>query len=424
MAGNPMMKWSKQNQRSALTAAMAGASVCAILTLVAPAGSQTQPLPPMDPVAGLGEAKSPLSSAFGGGAETPSAASVPASVPNDAKVVAPLAAKAGPAAIVQENRVGDQTSDEDAGPGGSGGSDKDADDLEAAPKPAALDKKPAPAPEAKPTAATVKPVSVTVPQSPPKPRVVLDHPSKESIQKFVDDAEALKASITKQPAAPAPKPAKAVAAPKPATLPGVLKVHVDRAAVVQVPDAVSSLLIGNPMIVDLTIQRTGLGVITGKAPGSTNLIALNERGDVISESEIVVAGYGARNHVTIIQAGKQGTRQSFVCAGQRCDEAISPSDSNAIYTETAGRYRQYLNDQKAAAQGGTSSASIGEQSPMPMPSGAPPALAAVQSGSSEQPLAGAPPMAFPNTRPEPVQASPLPNGLPWGILPLNVRPGR
>ena len=414
------MKWSKKNQRSVLTAAMAGASLCAILTLVAPAGSQTQPLPPMDPVTGAGEAKSPLSSAFSGVGETPPPAPSPASMANDAKVVAPDATTAGPGPLSQKPTGGDIEVD-DMGPGGS---DADTEALESATKPAAAVEKPLPVPTERPAPATVKPVTVTGPASGAQPRVVIDHPAKESIRKFMQDAEAIKASVTQQPAAPAPKPAKVIAAPKPATLPGVLKVHVDRAAVVQVPEAVSSLLIGNPMIVDLAIQRTGLGVITGKAPGSTNLIALNERGDVISESEIVVAGYGARNHVTIIQAGKQGTRQSFVCAGQRCDEAISPSDSNAIYTETAGRYRQYLNDQKAAAQGGTSSASIGEASPMQMPPGAPPALAAVQSTPSEQPLAGAPPMAFPNVRPEPMPTAQQPNGLPAGILPLNGRPGR
>lgn len=410
-----MMKWSKKNQRSALTAAMAGASLCAILTLVAPAGSQTQPLPPMDPVAGSGEAKSPLSSAFIGAGEAPSPAPLPTSMPNDAKAIAPLATAAEPGPIVH-NPAGGDLAEHDMGPGGS---DADSEALRASTK--VHDEKPAQLPDAKPAAVPVSPASVTVAPPRSQPRVVLDHPSKESIQKFVQDAEALKASVTQQPAAPTRKPAKIVAAPKPATLPGVLKVHVDRAAVVQVPEAVSSLLIGNPMIVDLTIQRTGLGVITGKAPGSTNLIALNERGDVISESEIVVAGYGARNHVTIIQAGKQGTRQSFVCAGQRCDEAISPSDSNAIYTETAGRYRQYLNDQKAAAQGGTSSASVGEMPAMPLPPGAPPALAAVQ---AEQPLAGAPAIGFPNTRPEPIPALPLPGALPGGILPINGRPGR
>lgn len=412
-----MMKWSKNNQRSALTAGLAGASVCAILTLVAPAGSQTQPLPPMDPVVTQGESTSPLSSAFGGAAEGPKPTSAPSEVP----VIAPVAATAAASDPAANKQVEDRIEADDHGPGGS---DADADALMASTNVRASDDKPARAPEAKPTPAAVIPASVTTPPARPKPRVVLDHPSKESIQKFMKDAEAVKASVTQRPAVPALNPTKVPAAPKPETLPGMLKVHVDRAAVVQVPEAVSSLLIGNPMIVDLTIQRTGLGVITGKAPGSTNLIALNERGEVISESEIVVAGYGARNHVTIIQAGKQGTRQSFVCAGHRCDEAISPSDSNAIYTETAGRYRQYLNDQKAAAQGGTSSASIGEPSPMPLPAGAPPALAAVQSSPSEQPLAGAPAIAFPNTRPEPVAAAPMANGLPAGILPLNGRPGR
>ena len=49
-------------------------------------------------------------------------------------------------------------------------------------------------------------------------------------------------------------------------------VFLDQARLLQLPDRASNVVIGNPLIADVSIQPGGLTVITGKSYGITNLI--------------------------------------------------------------------------------------------------------------------------------------------------------
>jgi len=59
-----------------------------------------------------------------------------------------------------------------------------------------------------------------------------------------------------------------------------IEVILDEAKLVNLPEKVATIVIGNPLIADATIQSGGLMVITGKGYGSTNIIALDRRGAV------------------------------------------------------------------------------------------------------------------------------------------------
>ena len=43
----------------------------------------------------------------------------------------------------------------------------------------------------------------------------------------------------------------------------------------QLPERASTIVVGNPLIADLTIQPGGLAVITGKGYGATNFVVLD-----------------------------------------------------------------------------------------------------------------------------------------------------
>ena len=61
--------------------------------------------------------------------------------------------------------------------------------------------------------------------------------------------------------------------------PKLLAVTLDQATVVKLPAGASTLIVGNPMIADVTMLKTGAAmVVTGKGYGQTNLIALNFAG--------------------------------------------------------------------------------------------------------------------------------------------------
>ena len=55
-----------------------------------------------------------------------------------------------------------------------------------------------------------------------------------------------------------------------------LSVVVDQAKILKLPERVSTIVVGNPLIADVTLQPGGMVVVTGKGYGSTNMIAMDK----------------------------------------------------------------------------------------------------------------------------------------------------
>ena len=58
------------------------------------------------------------------------------------------------------------------------------------------------------------------------------------------------------------------------------------------PDRVATIVIGNPMIADASLQSGGMLVVTGKGYGATNLLALDRGGRVVLNKTVQVLGAG------------------------------------------------------------------------------------------------------------------------------------
>src|SRR5215469_12918356 len=69
----------------------------------------------------------------------------------------------------------------------------------------------------------------------------------------------------------------------PALAADAIKVTIDQATIAKMPENVATLVIGNPLIADVTVQPGGLLIVTGKSYGATNLIALDRSGAVLIE---------------------------------------------------------------------------------------------------------------------------------------------
>ena len=52
----------------------------------------------------------------------------------------------------------------------------------------------------------------------------------------------------------------------------------DQARLVQLPERAANVVIGNPLIADVSIQPGGLTVVTGKSYGATNFIVTDKNG--------------------------------------------------------------------------------------------------------------------------------------------------
>jgi hypothetical protein len=105
-----------------------------------------------------------------------------------------------------------------------------------------------------------------------------------------------------------------------------ITVFLDEAKLVKLPERVATLVIGNPLIADATIQNGGLMVITGKGYGSTNVIALDRTSAVLFERNIEVTG--PRDHTVVVYRGIN--RETYSCAPY-CEQRIAPGDNNTVF---------------------------------------------------------------------------------------------
>jgi Pilus formation protein N terminal region len=81
-------------------------------------------------------------------------------------------------------------------------------------------------------------------------------------------------------------PAAAFAEPPPRAV----EVNIDQARLIKLPARVATIVVGNPLIADVTLQPGGIVVVTGKGYGATNLIAMDRGGEVLMDRLIQVEG--------------------------------------------------------------------------------------------------------------------------------------
>jgi len=108
-----------------------------------------------------------------------------------------------------------------------------------------------------------------------------------------------------------------------------LNVVLDQATLMKLPDKVSTIVVGNPLIADVAVQSGGLIVVTGKGFGSTNLIALDRAGSVLMERSIVVSG--PTGPTVRVYRGMQ--RETYSCTPD-CERRITLGDSADYFTAT------------------------------------------------------------------------------------------
>jgi Flp pilus assembly secretin CpaC len=126
-----------------------------------------------------------------------------------------------------------------------------------------------------------------------------------------------------------------------------ISVVVDQAKLVKMPDRVTTLVIGNPMIADVSLQPGGMMVVTGKGYGSTNIIAMDRTGNVLSDRQIQVEG-GGEKLVTVFR----GTdRQTYTCT-PKCERRVTLGDESD-YFKSGIEQSDSLNAEAAGVQADT-----------------------------------------------------------------------
>jgi len=95
----------------------------------------------------------------------------------------------------------------------------------------------------------------------------------------------------------------------PAIAEELIPVRLDQAAVLKLPERAATVVIGNPLIADVTIEPGGLAVVTGKGYGATNVIVMDHSGAVMMEKIVEVRG--PIGPVVVVYRG--ATRQTYSC---------------------------------------------------------------------------------------------------------------
>jgi Flp pilus assembly secretin CpaC len=111
-----------------------------------------------------------------------------------------------------------------------------------------------------------------------------------------------------------------------------IDIELDRAQIVRLPERVATLIIGNPSVADGTLQTGGLLVVTGKGYGTTNVIALDAKGDILAE------------HIVTVRAPRDGTltvwrgagRETWSCA-PRCERSVMLGDAPEFFDSVVGQ---------------------------------------------------------------------------------------
>jgi len=120
-------------------------------------------------------------------------------------------------------------------------------------------------------------------------------------------------------------------------------VVVDQAKVIKLPEKVATVVVGNPLIADVSLQPGGMVVVTGKGYGSTNMIAMDRTGGVLAERGIQVEG-PLEKLVTVYRGID---RESYSCT-PICQRRVTLGDGPTYFNATLGQ-TSTLNSQASAA---------------------------------------------------------------------------
>ena len=113
-------------------------------------------------------------------------------------------------------------------------------------------------------------------------------------------------------------------------------ITVDQAAILQLNSPAGTVIIGNPAIADATIVDAQTLVVTGRSFGTTNLIILDDAGNLLTNELITVQA--ASNQVVVY---RRSVRQTYSCTPV-CAPTLNVGDGDPTF--------QTVNEQIQARQ--------------------------------------------------------------------------
>lgn len=105
-----------------------------------------------------------------------------------------------------------------------------------------------------------------------------------------------------------------------------ISVIVDQATVVKLPQRIATLVVGNPLIADVSLQAGSTMVVTGKSYGSTNVMAIDRDGSVLIDRLIQVDGPSDK----LVTVFRGVSRETYSC-NPNCERRITLGDGSEYF---------------------------------------------------------------------------------------------
>jgi len=131
--------------------------------------------------------------------------------------------------------------------------------------------------------------------------------------------------------------------------PDRIAVYVDQAKLVKLPAKVSTIVVGNPLIADVTLQSGGIVVVTGKGYGATNFIAMDRNGEVLVDRQIQVEG--PTDQLVTVYRGVE--RESYSCM-PICQRRVTLGDGDNYFRAAIDQAGSLSSQAAGPAAGGGS----------------------------------------------------------------------
>jgi len=121
----------------------------------------------------------------------------------------------------------------------------------------------------------------------------------------------------------------------------------DQSQLLSLPRPAGEIIIGNPVIADVSVQSGNLLVITGKSFGITNMIVLDAKGELIFDKRLLVK----REEARVVNLQRGTLRQTYNCTPQ-CNPTVTVGDDKDYFDATlkAAEKKSGMSDKAAGSQ--------------------------------------------------------------------------
>jgi hypothetical protein len=111
-----------------------------------------------------------------------------------------------------------------------------------------------------------------------------------------------------------------------------ISVNVDQAKLFKLPNRVATIVVGNPLIADVTLQNGSIIVVTGKGYGATNFIAMDKSGEVLVDRTIQVEGPSDR----LVTVYRGIERETYSCMPV-CQRRVTLGEDDKYFQSVLGQ---------------------------------------------------------------------------------------